>query len=75
MRAMALVGGEFAQVLKGYHEDWLPARALVKEALEKRFEVDPSGEIMKLDTGCPWKSHLFSLEEELSSAEKPVNIK
>ena len=26
-------------MLKFYHEDWLPARTLVEEALDARFEV------------------------------------
>jgi len=72
---MELVGSEFSQVLASYHESWLPARVLVKEALAKRFDVDPSGQIMLLDNGCPWKSHLFSLEKELSTEADPINIK
>ncbi|EDQ90835.1 uncharacterized protein MONBRDRAFT_20236 [Monosiga brevicollis MX1] len=74
-RAMALVGGEFVEVLKSYYESWLPARDVVKEALETRFEVDPSGEIIKLPIWCPWKSHLYDLEAEMGTEEKPINIK
>ena len=30
------------------------------------FQVDGSGEIIVLENGgCPWKDHLFNLEEEL----------
>ena len=28
-----------------------------------RLQVDPSGEIIVLDTPCPWSDHLFTLEE------------
>lgn len=46
-------------------QSWLPARALVQEALEGRHKVDPSGQIIKLPVaGCPWKEHLAQLEEE-----------
>ena len=46
-------------------QSWLPARALVQEALDGRHQVDPSGQIIKLPVaGCPWKEHLAQLEEE-----------
>lgn len=44
---------------------WLPARAFVRQAIEKRHEVDESGEIILLKTVCPWKEHLYELEQEL----------
>ena len=44
---------------------WLPARGHVKEALEQRAGVDPSGQVIKLNTFCPWKEHLHELEEEM----------
>lgn len=46
-------------------QSWLPARALVQQAIEGRHGVDPSGSIIKLPmAGCPWKEHLAQLEEE-----------
>ncbi|XP_010173394.2 UPF0160 protein MYG1, mitochondrial, partial [Antrostomus carolinensis] len=38
-RAMELVGGEFMEQLDYYHRAWLPARALVEAAVQRRFEV------------------------------------
>lgn len=38
-RAMDLVREEFLQRLDFYQNSWLPARALVEEALAKRFQV------------------------------------
>ncbi|XP_032060702.1 UPF0160 protein MYG1, mitochondrial [Aythya fuligula] len=65
-RALELVGGEFLDRLDYYHRAWLPARALVEEAIRRRFEVDASGAVLELPQGgCPWKEHLFSLEKEL----------
>lgn len=66
-RAMDLVQEEFLQRLNFYQHSWLPARALVEEALAQRFKVDSSGEIVELAKGgCPWKEHLYHLESELS---------
>ncbi|XP_062975755.1 MYG1 exonuclease isoform X2 [Elgaria multicarinata webbii] len=65
-KAMELVGNEFLDRLDYYYRAWLPARTLVEEAIQQRFEVDPSGEILVLaQGGCPWKEHLFSLEQEM----------
>ncbi|DBB18394.1 hypothetical protein WJX82_003401 [Trebouxia sp. C0006] len=64
-KAMQLTGHEFSDALEYYSNSWLPARALVQEALEGRHKVDPSGQIIKLPVaGCPWKEHLAQLEEE-----------
>ena len=52
---------------------WLPARAHVRAAIERRLEVDASGEIFRLDTFCPWKAHLYELEEELA-LPKPLKF-
>ncbi|XP_014465533.2 MYG1 exonuclease [Alligator mississippiensis] len=73
-KAMELVKAEFLDRLDYYHRAWLPARTLVEDAVQKRFEVDPSGEILVLPSGgCPWKEHLFSLEAELG-VETPIKF-
>ncbi|CAM5124712.1 unnamed protein product [Natator depressus] len=73
-KAMELVGREFLDRFNYYHHSWLPARVLVEEAIQKRFKVDPSGEILVFSQGgCPWKEHLFSLESELG-VEKPIKF-
>ncbi|WCJ26612.1 MYG1 exonuclease [Euphorbia peplus] len=64
-RAMALAGSEFLDSVRFHVKSWLPARSIVMECLAARFNVDPSGEIMVLATFCPWKLHLFELEQEL----------
>lgn len=65
-KAMALVGAEFQDRLDYYMNVWLPARELVQKAIQNRYQVDPSGEIVLLTQGgCPWKEHLFALEKEL----------
>ncbi|KAK3228149.1 hypothetical protein Dsin_008011 [Dipteronia sinensis] len=64
-RAMALAGSEFLEALRFYAKSWLPARSIVMECLAARYDIDPSGEIMLLTRFCPWKLHLFELEEEM----------
>ncbi|XP_038977564.1 MYG1 protein C694.04c [Phoenix dactylifera] len=64
-QAMMLAGSEFLESVRFYARSWLPARSIVIECLESRQNVDPSGEIMVLSKFCPWKLHLFELEEEL----------
>nr|XP_033794331.1 UPF0160 protein MYG1, mitochondrial isoform X2 [Geotrypetes seraphini] len=72
--AMELVGREFLDRLDFFQHSWLPARSLVEEAVHKRFEVDTSGEIVIFaQGGCPWKEHLFHLEEELG-IEKSIKF-
>merc|ERR1719427_428834 len=65
-RAMEMCGTEFTDRVKYYQEAWIPARTLVEEAIEARFNVHSSGEIIVFKhSGCPWKEHLFDIEEEL----------
>lgn len=64
-RAMSLTGSEFLDSLRYYSKSWLPARTIVLGCLTARGDIDPSGEIMVLTRFCPWKLHLFELEEEM----------
>jgi len=65
-KALELVGGEFTSRVVDYKDTWLPAREIVANAIKNRHEVDPSGQIVSLgEGGCPWKDHLFTLEQEL----------
>lgn len=42
----------------------------MKRALLNCSKVHPSGQIMELKARCPWKDHLFDLEEELGIVGK-----
>uniref|UniRef100_A0A3P9MHX6 Chromosome 12 open reading frame 10 n=1 Tax=Oryzias latipes TaxID=8090 RepID=A0A3P9MHX6_ORYLA len=65
-KAMKLVGEEFMDRVDFYKSSWLPAREVVEEAVKERHQVDPSGEVVLFSQGgCPWKEHLFDLENEL----------
>ncbi|XP_015591977.2 UPF0160 protein MYG1, mitochondrial isoform X1 [Cephus cinctus] len=64
-KAMALAGEEFLEFVNYTARVWWPARAIVRETVMKRFDVDPTGEILELTQRVPRKDHLFELEEEL----------
>ena len=40
-------------------------------AIQKAKDIHESGEIIHFETGCPWKEHLYDLENELK-VEKPI---
>jgi uncharacterized UPF0160 family protein len=63
--AVTLTGSEFTEALNYLAKSWLPARALVLADLQGCKEIYPTGEIMKLNSYCPWKEHLHQLEVEL----------
>jgi len=64
-KAMDLVRPEFLDRVKFYAEVWWPARSLVAAAIEKRFDVHSCGRIIEFASGgCPYKEHLYELEEE-----------
>jgi len=64
LRAVELTGEEFRESVDFCGNVWLPARVVVENAVAGRKEVDPSGEIIVLQQACPWKEHLYTIEEE-----------
>lgn len=68
--AMVMVGREFTNKVEYYMSVWLPARNIVQEAFNKRSEVDDSSKILELTQSCPWKEHLFAIEEENKLSEE-----
>lgn len=66
LKAVELTGQEFLQHLNYAVHVWLPAKTIIQNAIAKRFEVDPSGEIIELSQPAPWSEHLFELEKEMN---------
>lgn len=64
-QAMTLAGGEFLENVHHHAKSWLPARSIVEESVAARQEVDSSGKIVVIKQFCPWKLHLFEIEQEL----------
>ncbi|XP_055312555.1 MYG1 protein C27H6.8 [Sitodiplosis mosellana] len=62
-KAKELVGSEFVDSVLYYATTWWPARAIVSDAIKKRFDLHPSGKIIELEQFCPWKQHLYDLEK------------
>ncbi|KAI1773535.1 metal-dependent protein hydrolase [Hypoxylon cercidicola] len=70
--ASTRIGEEFSRGLDYYTKAWLPARAIVQEAYQKRLHYDPKGRVMVLEgQAVPWKDHLYTLEE-LEGTDKKV---
>jgi len=63
-KAMDLVSQEFLQKVQYYASDWWEAYSLVASAVEDRFDVDETGQIIEFPGGgVPWKEHLRDIEE------------
>ena len=69
------IGEEFDRALDYFVSAWLPARALVEKAFTERPQYDAQGRIMVLSgQSCPWKDHLYVLEEENKEAGKVLYV-
>jgi len=69
--AVELVGRAFRSQLDKAIKSWLPARLIVSTALTQcTASTDLSSQILVLGQSCPWKEHLFDLEERLSCPGK-----
>ena len=63
LNASKLMGTSFLRKLNYYANAWLPARTLVRDTYTARFENDAKGRVMVFPQGCPWKDHLYTLED------------
>ncbi|ORX90742.1 metal-dependent protein hydrolase, partial [Basidiobolus meristosporus CBS 931.73] len=73
-QAMELAGSEFLDRLRFLGFAWLPARDIVVKAVDSRYEIHNSGQILILDSPCPWKEHLFEIEKEKSIEDKTIYV-
>ncbi len=76
-KAIAICGAEFEDHVKSAAFSWLPALEIVRSAIAKRFEVNPSGEVFVLEEFAPWKDIFFTVEKEETEEEaaKPTSLK
>ena len=63
--AVLLTCSEFLGHVFDLAHAWWPARSIVKQAVDSRYELDPSGKIIQLPQSCPWKDHFFDLEDQV----------
>lgn len=61
--AKSLAGSEFVESILFFSTVWWPARAIVSDAIQKRFDLHSSGKIIEFEMSCPWKQHLYELEK------------
>jgi len=56
------------------YKSWLPARDVVVDAVDRRFEIHGSGKIILLQKFVPWQDHLYEIEEarNFKEEEKPI---
>lgn len=64
LKAMVIAEEEFLSQVHGKLMIVRPAYNIVKEAFEARKEFHESGELIYFKKSCPWKSHLYKIEEE-----------
>jgi len=72
LKAMELTRAEFVECVRYHSQDWLPARSIVEKAIRESSVIHPSGNIIKLEGYCPWKDHLFTLEDDLGCAGRAL---
>ncbi|KAI9219605.1 metal-dependent protein hydrolase [Blastocladiella britannica] len=60
-RAVAVVGSHFDRSALHLYHAWLPARAIVRDALAARVT---RGHLIVMESFAPWKDHLVDLEVE-----------
>lgn len=63
-KAKTLAGSELVDCILYYATVWWPARAIVADAIKKRFDIHSSGKIIEIEQFCPWKQHLYELESK-----------
>uniref|UniRef100_A0A182T8M8 Uncharacterized protein n=1 Tax=Anopheles maculatus TaxID=74869 RepID=A0A182T8M8_9DIPT len=73
-KAKAYVGLEFIDKVTYYASSWWPARDIVSKALANRLALHESGEILELEKPCPWKEHLYQLEQEQKLVGTPKYV-
>ncbi|XP_071555001.1 MYG1 exonuclease-like [Temnothorax nylanderi] len=65
-KAVALARKVFLEIVQDVKNVHLPSMDIVRHAVESRFEVDSSGEIITLSKSLPYEEYLFKLEMEMN---------
>ena len=71
-KAMKCVGKELIATVLYLYKGWLPAREIVIDAIQNRFEVDKSGKILKLNQFCPWIEHFYEIHSKKAIDPLPI---
>lgn len=73
-KALSLVGKEFTTKVVEFGTSWINARQLVVNAIKSAKDSYETGEIIYLETICPWKEHLNDLEKEYNIEGVPKYV-
>jgi uncharacterized UPF0160 family protein len=65
-RALDVAEDEFLSQLAVVVKSHIPGKEIVLDSIKNRTSVHESGKILFLKTSCPWKEHLFNLEEDMN---------
>lgn len=63
--AVQLASSEFLAKADALTRVWWPARHIVHSAVADRLQWHPTGKLIVFSQCCPWKDHLFELEESV----------
>lgn len=64
-KAVRCAAEEFLDHLHGAVDINIPARDIVRRAINSRGSVHNSGRIIELEKPCPWETHLHEIEEDM----------
>lgn len=67
--AVKYVGSEFVDKIKYFANSWLPARSIVEDAVQNRYNIHDTGCIIELEKFCPWQEHLMDVEKFIGNVE------
>lgn len=68
IQAMTLTCSEFIQCVDALFNVWWPAKSIVYNAVQNRLTLHESGQIILLAKACPWKDHIFEIEQEVNTS-------
>jgi MYG1 exonuclease len=74
-QAISIVGSEFKSCVDACVKSWFPAREIVFDAVSKRFDYHPSGQVVVFkDAYTSWKAHIYDAEKELKCEKELLYV-
>eukprot|EP01101_Sappina_pedata_P004284 TRINITY_DN1791_c0_g1_i1.p2 TRINITY_DN1791_c0_g1~~TRINITY_DN1791_c0_g1_i1.p2 ORF type:complete len:359 (-),score=176.50 TRINITY_DN1791_c0_g1_i1:56-1027(-) len=63
-KAIKITGKQFTADVLYFTKSWLAAKSIVERSIDSRVRDTGSEQIFKLESHCPWSSHLYDIERE-----------
>ena len=67
--AVKYVEIEFLDKVKYFAFSWLPAKTIIEDAIQNRYNIHETGCIIEIKRFCPFKEHIFDIEREIGNVE------